>query len=176
MRQKAINYAKALYMLYPDGRNLEETKRIYLECPKLKEILSDVSIPQSEKIDFLEKIASHMEEGESKKIFRNLSLLLVKNNEASLILDIFTAYRRFIDEAANIEHLRLYYGKNPGKQESESIKQELSSIFKDKKLIFHENVDESLIGGYRAFTDELIFDKSLRACLEDLREKLKGGL
>ena len=170
-------YAIALFDL------AKENKEIDLVYQNLK-VLVDSS---RENNDFLKIINSFtISTEEKKKIIKDILNLkeenyflyflyvLIDNNRFDQLGNILSSYYNFILRLNNQMEVTVYTKYSLTKEQRKNLTNKLEKDF-NKKIILTEIVDNTLTGGLKLVTNDLVYDYTIDGQLKELKDKLMKG-
>lgn len=171
----AKRYANALFM------EIEETKgskKIWEELgelaslagtnPDFANVIKNPTILDNEKKSIF---AVLKKEGKISPILYNFLCLLVDKKRLVLLPEIDKAIRKLvIDESGQIEAEAVFASK-PDAEAKKELEKKLSNLT-GKKVILHEVVDPSVIGGVKVRMGSILYDATIKGQVEKLKATL----
>ncbi|MCH5230599.1 MAG: F0F1 ATP synthase subunit delta [Muribaculaceae bacterium] len=167
-------YAKALYKF---ALEKGETQKIYelskrvidafKSNPDLQKVLSNPFIANDDKEKLLMAAA-----GENDEIFRQFVLLILHQRRVEYAQAMMLAYRDIFRKEHHISQAKITTAVKLDEERMKKLRRLVTDAFKDSKLEFSEEVDPSLIGGFKIDVDSVRMDASLSNELEQLRQTL----
>jgi F-type H+-transporting ATPase subunit delta len=172
----ARRYARALFDLAREdgkipeiGAALDALAEAFREVPDLAAALSNPAYTRPDR----KALASRLvDEGlRLSPVLKNLLHLLIENGRVRELPSIADRYRDLADEAAGRAHVLLRSAAPLSDEDRGRVEQGLSRVT-GKRVTLEVQVDASLIGGLTAQVGSLVFDGSVRAQLEALKQEL----
>lgn len=147
-----------------EGQNndlvLQELKilsEVFQDNKKLVFMLQSHLTSKQEKNEVIKSIVADLE---YKDVWEKLFLLLIKNYRFHLICDIITEIRTYIYDIQNKRTVIIKLAKKEDQEVIPQILIYLKKILK-KEIVAEIMYDTSIIGGFRAETEDLIIDGSI---------------
>jgi F-type H+-transporting ATPase subunit delta len=163
-------YAKAIFELARDAEcmplwsGILSVLNAMVQEPRVRCLIDDKSVSQS----ILEKTLLHLCEQWLSLQAQNLLKLLILNRRLSLLPEILTLYETMC--LASQQRLQVRYetctALTPA--EKEKTTQALSRYF-HKTVVLDDQINESLLGGYRARAGSVVIDASIVGYLDYLK-------
>jgi F-type H+-transporting ATPase subunit delta len=170
----ARRYARALFDSVPEAERkaLSDDLVRFAEAadkvPELRQVLVNPNFTEAERKSALDAAAKSLRIGDG---VRRLVDLLVQNRRAESVGAIATAFRRLSDQQHGIVRARVI-GAHPVPESAvDQIAQSLGKVL-GKRVEVDTTTDPSLLGGLQVRIGSVLVDGSVRARIEDLREKL----
>ena len=173
----AQRYAQALFELAqkngqtgPIQVELLELKKVFQTNKELGQLLESPRLKSAKKKELL----ADLFKGANQFILNTLFLMLDKKriNEVINLVDEFTA---FTNEAAGIAEAKVYSTRPLTADESHAISTAFAKKIGMQALRIENIIDPSLIGGIRLQIGNNIYDSSVSAKLERLKQDLIGS-
>lgn len=167
-------YANALFELSIERATLEKDLeqsvlvRDILEGAGVQEFLQNPHIPDSEKYHIF-----HSFPGLSIHLMNFLNLMVQKNRE-SLIVPVLTEYINRINRRLGRIEAKVVSAKALTDKQIESIQDILSRQI-NMQVEINAKVDPDVIAGFYVLVEGRIIDGTIRAKLNNMRERLKRG-
>lgn len=182
MRQEIIakRYSRALFSIGQEeglealkkyGEELGAIAELTEKEPMLLRIFRNPIIRVEDKKALLEKIAKEI--GAS-NVVKNFLMLLAEKKRLSYILDIRNYYQKLLDLYEGIIRGQLVTAIELSEEKRSKIGENLEKQL-GKKCILDFVVDEKILGGVVLKVGDKVYDASLRAQLNILKEKIKRG-
>lgn len=147
-----------------DMRALAETFR---KLPALAKFLSNPIRSTEEKAKFLEPATAKFA-----PLTRKFLKLLETKNRLTLLPGIAEAYVALEEKRQNIERAVVYSAAALGADQLNKLSRALEERRPGKKVILTNQIDSSLIAGFRIVEGDTITDASIKNKLEIIRQKL----
>jgi len=173
----AQRYAQALFELAqkngqtgPIQEDLLELKKVFQTNKELGQLLESPRLKSAKKKELL----ADLFKGANQFILNTLFLMLDKKriNEVVNLVDEFIA---FTNEAAGIAEAKVYSTRPLTADESQAISTAFAKKIGKQALRIENIIDPSLIGGIRLQIGNNIYDSSVSAKLERLKQDLIGS-
>jgi len=172
----ARRYARALFDLAREdgkipeiGRALDALAEAFREIPDLAAALSNPTSARSDRKELASRLVD--ENLRLTPVLRNLLHLLIENGRVHELPSIADRYRDLADDAAGRAHVILRSAAPLSDEDRGRVEQGLSRVT-GKQVTLEVQVDASLIGGLAAQVGSLVFDGSVRAQLEAMKQEL----
>ena len=101
--------------------------------------------------------------------FLNLTLILIENNRLSLLASIPEYFRSKMIESQGEVLVDVTYAAKPTPTIKKDIEKRLTAITK-KKVLINEQIDATLIAGVRIQYGSILYDATVKAALDEMRE------
>ncbi|MFW6195054.1 MAG: F0F1 ATP synthase subunit delta [Chloroflexota bacterium] len=169
---KAKRYAQAVFDYAVEHDTLDEwasdldTIAEALADPDYAALLEAPQVPRSVKLDGINTVL-----GSTSELARNLVRLLVDNGHPRLAMRVRDEYRRMMDAHQGIARAEIVTAVPVDDSQRQAIVSRLSNIT-NKDIVPTWREDPHIIGGLVARVDDTLFDGSVRAKLEALKERL----
>lgn len=172
-----LRYARALAAVI-EGQNLDlgDTQRqlnefanTLAESSDLREVLANPSIPEPQKLKLLDAIAARS--GMSRPV-RNLLALLTHHQRISELQDIVTSFAALAEEEGGIAEAEITTARPLDAESRRLLERQVSRLAGDQRVQATYREDASLLGGAVVRLGSTIYDGSVRAQLEQLRQRL----
>ncbi len=174
----AKRYAKALLSLGQEndnveqyGKELADFSKIFEASHELRTAISNPAFVLNDRKKILNEILAKSHYTETVKNFFNL---LLDKNRIDAIQEIKSYYEKLMDEVSHIAHVDVIAPrliKEDAAKRLEKVLEEMTS----KKIRMEVKEDRSLIGGLVVKIGDLVFDGSIKAQIEGLKESLGRG-
>lgn len=164
MTQTAINYAKVLYELQIEMKEVEEAQVAFHDVPELKKVLKSPVVSIQKKHD----IVGHIFSGKMK----NFIQLLCDYHRVESIEEIFQAYKEYYNEKNNILSATLMYVDAPSEQQLNQFERFLCEKYSGSRVEWNLVKDEGLLGGFILKVKDYEYDWSLRGRMNQLRNRI----
>jgi F-type H+-transporting ATPase subunit delta len=171
----ARRYAKAIFAIGMEnglfeliGRQLGELADLWEESPELRQTLENPVFKLAQKRAVLQSLLPRIAPARS---VQSLALLLLERGRAALLPAIARAYQEMSD--AKLERVRARVrSAHPLDIASETAIRKAIERWTGKKVVMTTQVDPSLIGGVVAEVAGTVFDGSVVARLDAMRNRL----
>jgi len=174
----AKRYAKALLSLGQEdgnfqeyGKNLVDFSGFFDANKELRGILTSPAFVVSDRKRILNDILAKSEYSETVKNFLNL---LLDKNRIDAIREVSSYYENLMDEVSHIARVDVITPK-PLREDAARILEKVLEEMTSKKIRMEMKEDKSLVGGLVVKIGDLVFDGSIKAQIEGLKESLGRG-
>ncbi len=172
----ARRYAKALFSLAVEtdrveawAQSLEALRTAVDASADLRDVLSNPVYAREQRRAIVEQLAAALKlEAEP----ANLLFLLGDRNRLAYLAAVVATFRDLADQHLGRVRARVISAVKLDDVAAQAIAEKLSQAARAKVLLERE-VDPSLLGGVVAQVGSLVYDGSIRAQLDDLRQQLK---
>ncbi len=182
MKQEVLakRYSRALFAIGQEegpealkryGKELEALCSLVEEEPLLLRIFKNPIIRVEDKKALVGKILDKI--GAS-TVFKNFCMLLAEKKRLPFVLDIKNYYQRLLDAYEGVVRGSLVTAIEISDKKKEKIRKDLEVQLK-KKFILEYLVDKGILGGVVLKVGDKVYDASLKAQLNILKEKIKRG-
>jgi F-type H+-transporting ATPase subunit delta len=137
--------------------------------PELREILQDPSIPEEQKLRVLDGIAGRI--GMFPAV-RNFIALITHHNRLHELGDILSAYHAIADEAGDITEAEIVSAHPLDAGNRALLEQQVAKLAGGQRVNATYSEDASLLGGAVVRIGSTIYDGSVRAQLQQLKQRL----
>jgi F-type H+-transporting ATPase subunit delta len=175
-RAVAKSYARALYDLARDRRQIDEVARDLAAAvaqlraePSLRELFARPWVGAAAKGAVAVEVATRLG---LTPLVRDFLGLVARHGRAADLDAIAAAFGQLADEAAGRVRARVRTAVSLTEDERATLRQRLGRVFGGKQIVLEEDVDERLLGGFVAEVDSVIVDGSLDGQLARLRDRL----
>jgi len=172
----ARRYARALFELAREegripeiGQALDALAEAFREVPGLAAVLSNPAYTRTDRKELASRLVD--EQLRLTPVLKNLLHLLIENGRVHDLPSIADRYRDLADEAAGRAHVILRSAAPLSAEDLSRVEAGLSRVT-GKQVTLEVQVDPSLIGGLAAQVGSLVFDGSVRAQLEAMKQEL----
>ena len=170
----ANEYSKAIYELAKENNLCEEVlenfnyfTKLLKENPDFLKVLTYPKISRENKKKTLKDTLINFNE-----LFINFLNVLIDNNRISYINEIESDYIRLVNESKGIYEVIVYSASKLSDTQLDETKSSLKKLLNAKSVNINNMIDESLIGGIRAFYNGKTFDLSVSNKLNSLKNSL----
>ena len=173
-REVARRYAAALYQVSMEdgasneiGQELRDVANLAAENAEVRKFLGHPLVPREEKAAFFSRVLP-----EASEPMRNFLGLLVRNRREAYLEWI---HREFIDiqaEAQGRVQVSVQTAQKLTDEEKDRLRERLEKVLHHPVQVT-ERVNPALLGGLRIETDGHVLDATLRARLDELRNRME---
>ena len=174
----ARRYAKALFAAAHEagstvevGRELEAFLETFLVNPEMRAVLSRPWVKAVDRRDIAVSVA---EQGGAGRLVQNFAGLVADRGRTDHLTEIVSAYRALLDEDLGQARAQVRTAVELAPEDKRRLGARLEQIV-GKRIIFEEQVDPGMLGGFVAQVGSLILDGSLDGQLARMRERLARG-
>lgn len=164
MTQTSTNYGRALYELSVSKEIVAEAEETLKKSEELAEALESPLVSLTQKEAVIRRVFP--------KELTGFFGIVCKYGHASLLKEIFQAYREFYNQSREILDAVLYYVEAPEKEQIQGMKQFLKEKYGAKDVALEMKEEKSLIGGFILRVKDQEFDYSLKGRINALQQKL----
>lgn len=170
MHELTSRYAQALFSLKRDSNQVEEAQKEVRELVKIIKdnraflnLLNAPFIEKEERIKMVDKVFISIDEE-----IKNLIKVVVENNRALYLLQIFEDFNSFANEYRGVKEGLVYSAMEISEKEINKITIAISEI--EKCPIELKNIiDPSLIGGVKVVINDHIYDGTIKHHIENMK-------
>lgn len=169
----AKEYSKALYELAEELNIIDLIKEqfsnfnIILKDKEMYGFFTSPVIKSNDKKEVLKKSLVGFNEN-----FIHFLYVLIDNNRFDLLNEIYNEYININLNKNNIVSIKLYSAEKLSEKHINNILDSLKSRFNNKKIIYENIVDESLIGGIRVLANDTEININPKTIIHDLKNSL----
>ena len=174
----ARRYAKALFAAAREAESTaavgQELEALLLTFRANPEVGGVLSRPWVKAVDRRGIAVSVAEKGGAGRLVQNFAGLVADRGRADHLTEIVTAYRALLDEDLGQTRAQVRASVELAPADKRQLGERLERIV-GRRIIFEEQVDRGLLGGFVAQVGSLILDGSLDRQLARMRERLARG-
>ena len=167
-------YAKALFELAKEQHLLEQVESDMVgirttieESPELSGLLQSPVIQTREK----GRVLAALFKDKIQRLSSDFLNLLLDKNREELLPDIITYFLKYIDESKGILRGELRAAYPLSDEQKNALKDQLDRIT-GKNVVFREEIDSTLIGGFVVRMEDTVIDVSIKNQLNKMRDTL----
>lgn len=167
-------YAQALLELATETNSLESTEEeltsvvgVLFSDDSIRHYFLSPLVGQSEKEASVEVALR----GKASDAVSNFVALVVRKNRFLYLQDILEDFKSGVDRIKNRSSLRIFSKEPLGPESIQKITKTIGSQF-GKEVRVTEQIDESLIGGFKLYIDDFLIDASIQSKLAQMEEAL----
>lgn len=172
-----LRYARALSEVVSEQRldaaqveaQLRGFSDLLHENAELREVLGNPSIPEAQKLRVLDAIGART--GMSKEV-RNFVALVTHHERLHQLQDMVDAFHTMADEALQVCEAQVVSAHPLDDNSRRLLEQKIAGITGGERVKATYTQDASLLGGAIVKVGSTVYDGSVRAQLEQLRERL----
>jgi len=141
--------------------------QVFKADPLFEEFLSSGAVDRKRKAEVIESAFA----GRAGDLFINFLLVLNDHERAGLLRPIRDAYRELLDERAGKMRVQVKSAVALAQDQQERLRAELQAAF-HKEPVLETQVDPNLLGGMVVRVGDWLYDLSVRAQLENIRDQI----
>jgi F-type H+-transporting ATPase subunit delta len=172
-----LRYARALAAVISDQKldliaahgQLNSFANLLAESAELREVLQNPSIPEAQKLKVLDALAPRL--GLSRPI-RNFIALVTHHQRLQALPDMITAYAGLADENSGIAEVEITTARPLDAENRRLLEQQVAKLAGEPRVQATYPEDPSLLGGAVVRLGSTVYDGSVRAQLEQMRQRL----
>lgn len=172
-----LRYARALAAVISDQKldliaaqgQLNSFANLLAESDELREVLQNPSIPEQQKLKVLDALAPRL--GLSRPI-RNFIALVTHHERLHELHDMITAYVNVADENSGIAEVEITTARPLDEANRRLLEQQAAKLAGEPRVQATYHEDPSLLGGAVVRVGSTVYDGSVRAQLEQMRQRL----
>jgi len=172
-----LRYARALAAVLSDQKldliaaqgQLNDFANLLAESVELREVLQNPSIPETEKLKVLDALAPRL--GLSRPI-RNFIAVLTHHQRLHELPQMITAYASIADENTGIADVEITSARPLDDANRRLLEQQVAKLVGEPRVQATYHEDPSLLGGAIVKLGSTVYDGSVRAQLEQMRQRL----
>lgn len=138
----------------------------------LREVLQNPSIPEQQKLNLLDSLAGRL--GMSKPV-RNLLAVMMHNNRLHELGEIVAAYHEIADEETRVAEAEITTARPLDPNSKALLEQQVAKLAGGQQVRASYSEDASLLGGAVVRIGTTVYDGSVRAQLEALKQRLMAA-
>ena len=172
----AKRYAKAFYLLSSKSGTLEKEsqtlEKLAYVCVNKKSnafLLSPV-VNKAKKKEFLWQVMEKINASDSLKNFMSV---LLEAGRLALLADIEKSLKEMIQKASGTEVVDITTARECTSEEYEKIEASINRVLK-RPLVFKRNIDQKILGGFKAEFSNNVIDATLKTKLDSLTKVLEA--
>jgi F-type H+-transporting ATPase subunit delta len=172
-----LRYARALAAVISDQKldlvaaqgQLNGFANLLEESSELREVLQNPSIAEAQKLKVLDALAPRL--GFSRPI-RNFIALITHHQRLHELRDMITAYANLADENSGIAEVEITTARPLDAENRRLLEQQVAKLAGEPRVQATYHEDPSLLGGAVVKLGSTVYDGSVRAQLEQMRQRL----
>ena len=150
-------------------RQLNEFAETLAASSDLREVLANPSIPEPQKLRLLDAIAARS--GMSRPV-RNMLALLAHHQRIHELGDIVASFAMLAEEKSGIAEAEITTARPLDAESRRLLERQVARLAGDQRVQATYREDASLLGGAVVRLGSTIYDGSVRAQLEQLRQRM----
>jgi F-type H+-transporting ATPase subunit delta len=143
------------------------------ESAELREVLENPSIPEQQKLRLLDAIAGKLS---LDKIVRNFIALVASHYRLNEFGEIQSAYAALVDEAGNVVEVEVVSASPLSDASKAQLESQIVKLAGSQKVHPTYTQDRALLGGAIIRIGSTVYDGSVRAQLQQLKQSLVASL
>lgn len=172
-----LRYARALAAVISDQKldlvaaqgQLNDFANLLQASVELREVLENPSIPEPQKLNVLDAIASRA--GMSSAV-RNFIALLTHHQRLHQLPEMITAYAAIADENTGVAEVEITTARPVDDANRRLLEQQVAKLAGEPKIQATYREDPALLGGAVVKLGSTVYDGSVRGQLEQMRQRL----
>lgn len=172
-----LRYARALAAVINDQKldliatqgQLNDFANLLEESAELREVLNDPSIPEPQKLKVIDALSARL--GSSRPV-RNFIALLTHHQRLHELPQMITAYASIADEDTGVAEAEITTARPLDADNRRLLEQQVAKLTGEPKVQATYREDPSLLGGAIVKLGSTVYDGSVRAQLEQMRQRL----
>ena len=172
-----LRYARALAAVISDQKldliaaqgQLNDFANLLQESFELREVLNDPSIPEPQKLKVIDALSARL--GTSRPV-RNFIALLTHHQRLHELPQMITAYAGIADENTGIAEVEITTARPLDEANRQLLEHQVAKLAGEPKVQATYLEDPSLLGGAVVKLGSTVYDGSVRAQLEQMRQRL----
>lgn len=154
-------------------RQLDDFQATYAESAPLREILEDPSIPQEQKVRFLDALSGRI--GMSGTV-RNFVAVVTAHNRLTELPEIVTSYLHLADEDSGVVEAEVTSARPLDDAGKRTLEQGVAQMVGGTQVRATYREDPSLLGGAVVKVGSTVYDGSVRGQLEQMRQRMVAAV
>ena len=172
-----LRYARALATVISDQKlnvvatqgQLNDFVETLEASSELRDVLSDPSIPEPQKLNVLDAIAA--KSGMSKAV-RNFIAVIAHHQRLHELRGMIEAYASIADEASSVTEARVVSAQPMDEKNRKLLEEKISKLTGLHRVHATYSEDATLLGGAVVTVGSTVYDGSVRAQLQQLKARL----
>lgn len=149
-------------------RQLAELSDVIAESQALREVLSNPAIPEDQKLRVLDAIVARLNVAPQ---VRNFTAVILHHQRINILSDILADYHALADEQASLTEAEIISARPLDGHDRAELEAQVEKLAGGKVRATYSE-DASLLGGAIVRIGSTVYDGSIRAQLQGLRQKL----
>ena len=175
-----LRYARALAAVLSDQKldliaaqgQLNDFANLLEESVELREVLNNPSIPESQKLKVIDALAARLGSG---RPIRNFIALVTHHQRLEELPQMIAAYAGIADEETGVAEVEITTARPLDDSNRRLLEQQVAKLAGEPKVQAIYREDPSLLGGAVVKLGSTIYDGSVRAQLEQMRQRLAAA-
>lgn len=139
------------------------------ESWELREVLEDPSIPEQQKLKVLDGIAAKL--GMSRTV-RNFLAVVTHHERLNELKDILAGFASLVDEESKVAEAEIVSANPLDESSRRLLEEQIAKLTGGSKVRARYSEDASLLGGAVVRVGSTVYDGSVKAQLEQLKQRL----
>ncbi len=149
-------------------RDLQLLRKLLQDTPGLERFFSNPTLPVAVKLDFIKtNLFPHVQE-----ITRKFVTLVIQKNRLTLLAAMLEAFMALEETSRNVYRATVTSAVALSEKQLQSLAEKMQAKSPGRTFILNNQVEPSLLGGFRIQQSDLVTDASLRFQLNQFRKKL----
>ena len=169
-------YARALFeVALEKGRideiqtELKDVKKIFDENQGLSVILTDKGITIDQKLDLIKPILN-----QASDLVKNLIQMTFDYGRINLLTDIISEFDNLYDANNKVVRATAITAIALDDKQMAELSQNFAHKLNVNKVVLHNKIDDSIIGGVILKTNGLVYDGSIKTQINQIKQSLLG--
>lgn len=162
----SLNYAKVMYDMKLAKDTVDRAKRV-CECSEFMNSISNPSIDFDQKIRVIDRLFDSSISGLMKAI--------CKNQDMHVLELLFIAYEYICNKRNSVLFAILEYYDDINSDKIEALKNMLKKKYNVKDIKLELVKNKKLIGGFKMYINDEVYDTSVSGILKRMQKTLFGG-
>lgn len=175
-----LRYARALAQVVQEQKldvnavqsQLNDFAGLLNDNRDLREVLQNPSIPEQQKLNLLDALGGKL--GMSKPV-RNLLAVMTHNNRLHELGEIVAAYHEIADEETQVAEAEITTARPLDPNSKALLEQQVAKLVGGQQVRASYSEDASLLGGAVVRIGTTVYDGSVRAQLDALKQRLMAA-
>lgn len=172
-----LRYARALAAVISDQKldlvaaqgQLNAFANVLEESAELRDVLQNPSIPEAQKLKVLDALAPRL--GLDRPI-RNFIAVLTHHQRLQELPDMIRAYSSIAEESSGVAEVEITTARPLDERNRRLLEQQVAKLAGEPRVQATYREDPSLIGGAVVKLGSTVYDGSVRAQLEQLKQRM----
>lgn len=165
--QSLLDLAQERQQAEPAGQELRDVRQVVESDPMFRAFLTDPAIARADRDAVIERVFG----SQLSPLVHNFLKVAVDRGAAGLIPQMSEAYDDLLDELLGKVEADVTVAQRLSPEDLELVRQRIGQALK-KDVVVYQYVDEEIIGGMVIRVGDQLIDGSVRAQLDDMRDRL----
>lgn len=172
-----LRYARALAAVVEEQKldpaavqaQLNDFAALLNDSAELREVLQDPSIPEAQKLGLLDALAGRTS---MSRAVRNFIAVITHHGRLHEFNEILTAYATLADEQMHIAEAEIVTARPVDERNRQLLEQQVAKLAGGQHVRATYSEDPALLGGAVVKLGSTVYDGSVRAQLQQLKQRL----